>query len=130
MTTEEHHAFRDRPMRPQDLGTLRTVMAADRTLMAWVRTSLSMLSFSFTIYKFLEGMATIKDHPESPQRVGLFLAGAGTLAMVLGVVSFWATLKDLQRTEDFRLGRPSLIMGQIMTVAGIGLFVGIATRLV
>ena len=29
---------------PQDLGTLRTVMAADRTLMAWIRTSLSMLS--------------------------------------------------------------------------------------
>lgn len=130
MTTDDQHDSHHRRMRPEDLGTLRTVMAADRTLMAWVRTSLSMLSFSFTIYKFLEGMTTIKEHPESPQRVGLFLAGAGTLAMVLGVLSFWATLKDLQRTEDFRLGRPSLIMGLIMTAAGVALFIGIATRVV
>lgn len=130
MTTDDHHDAHHRRMRPEDLGTLRTVMAADRTLMAWVRTSLSMLSFSFTIYKFLEGMATIKDHPESPQRVGMFLAGTGTLAMVLGVISYWATLKDLQRTEEFRLGRPSLIIALIMTVAGVALFIGIAGRLV
>ena len=31
-------------------------MAADRTLMAWIRTTLSMISFGFTIYKFLQAM--------------------------------------------------------------------------
>jgi putative membrane protein len=33
-----------------DLGVIRTLMAGDRTLMAWIRTSLSMLSFGYTIY--------------------------------------------------------------------------------
>ena len=119
------------PALPQDLGTMRTIMAADRTLMAWIRTALSLLSFSFTIYKFLEsaGSAT-SAHPESPQRVGLFLAGVGTLSMILGVMSYWGTLKDLQRTEHFRLGRPTLIISAIMTAAGIGLFYGIATRVI
>ena len=45
------------PRLPGDLGELRTIMAADRTLMAWVRTSLSMLSFGFTIYKVLDTAA-------------------------------------------------------------------------
>jgi putative membrane protein len=117
--------------RPSDLGELRTIMAADRTLMAWVRMSLSMLSFGFTIYKFLEGVDQSKlTHPSSPQHVGMFLAALGTAAMVFGTISYWVTLRDLQRIEEFRLGRPVLVMAAIMSVAGVALFVSIATRAV
>ena len=118
------------PALPSDMGTMRTIMAADRTLMAWIRTSLSMLSFGFTIYKFLEGAAQQNMLPRSgtPQDVGLFLAGMGTLSMVLGLFSYWTTLKDLRRTEEFRLGRPSLLIGAIMTIAGVAMFLGIAVR--
>lgn len=45
------------PRLPSDMGEMRTIMAADRTLMAWLRTSLSMLSFGFTIYKVLDTAA-------------------------------------------------------------------------
>ena len=122
----------DRLGLPSDLGAMRTVMAADRTLMAWVRTSLSLLSFGFTIYKFLETAAQQEAlaRPNSPQQVGLFLAGVGTLSMLLGVVSYWTTLKDLQRTEEFRLGRPPLFISLVMLLAGVALFVGIASRVV
>ncbi len=117
---------------PQDLGTLRTVMAADRTLMAWIRTSLSMLSFGFTIYKFLETAAQQGNlaRPESPQRVGLFLVAMGTASMVLGVISYWTTLKELRRTEEFRLGRPTLIVSFVMALAGAALFFSIVARVV
>jgi len=120
------------PALPADLGTMRTVMAADRTLMAWVRTSLSMLSFGFTIYKFLESAAEANQlaRPESPQRVGLFLVAVGVASMVLGLISYWTTLKDLRRTEAFRLGRPTLIIGVVMALAGTVLFAAIAGRLV
>ena len=120
------------PVLPTDMGTMRTIMAADRTLMAWIRTSLSMLSFGFTIYKFLEGAAQQNMLPRSgtPQDVGLFLAGMGTLSMVLGLFSYWTTLKDLRRTEEFRLGRPTLFISLVMTLAGLTLFVGIAGRVV
>ncbi len=117
---------------PSDLGVMRTIMAADRTLMAWIRTSLSMLSFGFTIYKFLETAAKqgALARPESPQRVGLFLVGMGTVAMILGVLSYWTTLKDLQRTEHFRLGRPTLLISLVMTLAGVALFLLIVERVV
>jgi putative membrane protein len=114
------------------LGVKRTIMAADRTLMAWIRTSLSMLSFGFTIYKVLEQAAGkgMLRQSNSPQHVGLFLAGMGTAAMALGTIGYWTTLKDLNRGEEFRLGRPVLVMALIMSIAGIALFIGIADRLV
>lgn len=121
-----------RAARPSDLGLMRTVMAADRTLMAWLRTSLSMLSFGFTIYKFLEAAAE-KDalsRPNSPQQVGLFLAAMGTAAMILGLASYWLTLRELQRTEDFQINRPVLLISFVMALAGVSLFVAIATRIV
>ena len=35
----------------------RTRLAAERSLMAWIRTALSMIAFGFTIYKFLQDVA-------------------------------------------------------------------------
>jgi putative membrane protein len=121
-----------RPMLPSDMGETRTIMAADRTLMAWIRTSLSMLSFGFTIYKFLEGMAQGEGiaRPGSAQHIGMFLCGMGTAAMVLGTWGYWATLRDLCRVEEFRIGRPVLIMALVMSLCGVALFVSIATRIV
>ena len=118
--------------RPSDLGEMRTILAADRTLMAWIRTSLSMLSFGFTIYKFLQTIAAKGEmaHPNSPRQVGLFLAGMGVAAIVLGTFSYWLTLKDLQKVEKFRLGRPVLLMALMMSIAGLALFVSIASKLI
>ena len=117
---------------PSDMGEMRTIMAADRTLMAWIRTSLSMLSFGFTIYKFLQTIAAQgqMEHPNSPQQVGLFLTGMGVAAIVLGTINYWTTLRDLRQVEAFRLGRPVLLMALIMSLAGVALFASIATRLI
>jgi putative membrane protein len=117
---------------PSDMGEMRTIMAADRTLMAWIRTSLSMLSFGFTIYKFLQTIASEgkMDHPSSPQQVGLFLTGMGVAAIVLGTISYWVTLRDLQKIEKFRIGRPVLLMALIMSIAGAASFISIAARLI
>ena len=42
-----------------DLGVMRTMMAADRTLMAWIRTSLSMFTFGYSLYKILQELNDI-----------------------------------------------------------------------
>lgn len=130
VTETPHH---DRPaILPGDLGEVRTIMAADRTLMAWIRTSLSMYSFGFTIYKFLDTMAQHGQlaRSDSPQLVGMFLAGLGTVAVIFGTISYWVTLRDLRRVEAFRLGRPILLMALIMCLTGAALFVSIATRVI
>lgn len=121
-----------RPILPADLGAVRTVLAADRTLMAWLRTSLSMLSFGFTIYKFLEtaAKAGALARPESPQKVGLFLVAMGTGAMVLGVIDYWVTVRHVRKTGAFRLGRSVLFVSLLLAVAGVILFISIVKRAV
>jgi len=120
------------PALPADLGAVRTVLAADRTLMAWLRTSLSMLSFGFAIYKVLEtaARAGALERAESPRRVGLFLVGMGTAAMVLGVIDYWVTIRNIQRAEPFRLARSVLIMSLVLAITGILLFAAIIKRVV
>jgi putative membrane protein len=113
------------------MAVMRTLMGADRTLMAWVRTSLSLLSFGFTIYKVLEGIQeATKSWPRgrTPQDAGLILTLMGTLAMVMGTIEYWQTLKLTRRFKDIRLTRFPMVMAVVMSLAGIVLFLTIATR--
>jgi putative membrane protein len=106
----------------------RTLMAADRSLMAWIRTALSMISFGFTIYKLLQGLAasgTQLANASSPRTMGLFLTGMGTMAMVFGTVEYWYRLQDLRRERELSLLRPSLIIAVLMSLIGLFLFVAI-----
>ena len=114
-----------------ELSQMRTVMSADRTLMAWTRTSLSLLSFSFTIYKVLQSLqeAGKPIHPNAPWAAGLFLAGMGVLAMAMGGVQYFGTIRDLQKYQAFpRFFRMPAIMSMLLLIVGLALIVGIAAR--
>jgi putative membrane protein len=113
------------------LASGRTLMAADRTLMAWLRTALSMISFGFTIYKVLQGFregGAALPHPESPRQIGLFLIGLGTLAMIMGMIEYRGTIKNLQRIGRVRILRPSFFMAMLMSAMGLLLYLGISVR--
>jgi putative membrane protein len=115
-----------------DLAARRTLMAIDRTLMAWLRTALSMISFGFTIYKILqtfqaEGMALPR--ADTPRNIGMFLIGLGTLAIVLGAVEYWVSIRELQHETHVRLVRASFIMALLIAALGIVLFVGVSDRM-
>ena len=114
-----------------DMAASRTLMAADRTLMAWLRTSLSLDSFGFTIYKVLQGLAqggVILRHSDTPRTVGLFMTGMGTLAMLMGTVEYAQALKDLHTYVELTLLRPAFIMAVLMSIMGLALFFIIFTK--
>ena len=114
------------------MAATRTLMAADRTLMSWVRTSLSMDSFGFTIYKVLEGFqqaGRVLPRDETPRNVGLFLTALGTVAMVMGTLEYVQTIRTLRRFQAIRLARPSLVMALVMSTGGVLLFFGIIANL-
>jgi putative membrane protein len=109
------------------------MMAADRTLMAWVRTTLALLSFSFTIYNIFEQLPVLADRPRaivSGRDVGLILAALGTFAIVAGTVEYWHTLKMLRQLQHFKLTRPALAIAFMMSFLGVGRLVIIGARMI
>ncbi|MGG5890076.1 YidH family protein [Falsiroseomonas sp. HC035] len=114
------------------LSTLRTIMSADRTLMAWVRTSLSLQSFGFTIYKVLQGFVVEGQvvSPTLPMRVGLVLSFASVLAMIMGILEYRHTLQMLDVERVLRLGRLTVLLALLISLTGVVLFIAIAARLV
>ena len=128
---DQSHDNRRMPPR-RNLGAMRTMMAADRTLMAWIRTALSLLSFGFTIYKILQEVekSVSIPHDNSPRNIGLLLAVAGTMAMIMGTIEYWQTLHQLRQDHRYWYLRPTLIMAALMSISGVALMGGILTRLI
>lgn len=69
------------------LAAHRTRMASERTLMAWIRTSISMITFGFTIAKFAQAaeqggfLKGTSIHASAPVRLGYTLVIGATLAL-------------------------------------------------
>lgn len=82
------------------LSWQRSDLANLRTLLAWARTSVSMIGFGFTIYNFyrgfLEDLATA-GRADAARNLGLALGAAGTVAMVVAVWNYRAVNRSLAR---------------------------------
>ena len=84
-----------------DLAMDRTVFAAERTLMAWIRTSFSMIGFGFTIYNFLksfQGEPGFRMARHGPRNFGMALIGLGTASLIVAIIQHANYMKQCRRT--------------------------------
>jgi putative membrane protein len=115
------------------LSLTRTRLAGERTLMSWIRTAFSMISFGFTIGKFLEYLNT---QPGGDTRIGEGRT-LPTLLIVLGLISLLVGCWEYRhlvvhlRTRTGERTRPSAVGVIAVLVALIGLlaFVGLFVRI-
>lgn len=126
------HERADQPMDATLMAVTRTVMAADRSLMAWVRTGLSLISFGFTIYKFLEysreqviASGKIMPGVSSPKLVGLFMVGMGVISLIFGIIENIHNVKLLTGQYNFRRTRYALFMAVILSIFGLFLLLAV-----
>jgi putative membrane protein len=93
----EEPRFVVKPSPETHFSWLRTRMSAERTLMSWVRTAISLIGFGFTIFQFLERLNTMPgaqpaEHPNAPWIFGLALIGSGTIALIIALWEYrWAS---------------------------------------
>lgn len=88
-----------------DLNDPRVFFAAERTLLAWNRTSLTLMAFGFVVERF--GLFLHMLAPQTPQHlergisfwVGLGFILLGSLMAVLAVIQYRRVLRTLKPVE-------------------------------
>jgi putative membrane protein len=113
---------------------IRTSLSAERTLMAWNRTSLSLIGFGFTIYQFFEKFQEATagpnaPHPEAPRILGLALIGVGTIGTLIALFQYWQ-IKQYLRGDEFKPnGERAGLPGWSLTllVAAFSAVIGVVT---
>ena len=99
----------------------RTRLAHERTLMAWVRTATSLISFGFTIYKFFQGMSDSQQLAGPHRLVGprgfaLVMIGLGVGSLVLATIQHRAEMKALNEHYS-QYGPPPRSTSQVVASA-------------
>ena len=121
------------PKLADTLAIERTRMAADRTLMGWIRTALSLIGFGFTIFKFLESiqsreLASQAIGEQSPRVIGLTLVSLGIFSLVFACLHHLKYIKMLKSDEPYRPWDLSLVVAALIGLLGLAIMVSMILR--
>lgn len=114
-----------------ELAKERNRAAEERTLMAWIRTALSLIGFGFGIDRIVAAIDQSLGGAVNPIRLtrilGLSFVALGTFAMLYAALDHREQLKRIQRNDLIYLHRhsPSLVVAYVLALLGTVAFVGI-----
>jgi putative membrane protein len=103
-------------------------LAAERTLLAWVRTGLAMMGFGFVVARFgmfMNEMATAQNLPARASTgvshwIGGVLVLLGVVVTALAAVWHVRLIRRLERGEPYRPSAWSLAVVVALLLAGLG----------
>ena len=113
------------PTKPDStqLAFSRTWLAHERTLMAWVRTAASMISFGFTIYKFFDfdsGRGTKATRGLlTPRGFAVILVLIGQLSLFAATLQHRKAIRQIAPHLEERQHSLAELVAGIMSVFGI-----------
>ncbi|NJK38034.1 MAG: DUF202 domain-containing protein [Oscillatoriales cyanobacterium RM1_1_9] len=105
-----------------ELAKERNRAAEERTLMAWIRTCLSMISFGFGIDRIVSAILSFQEVADTvnPLRLsrilGLSFIGLGVFAMLAASIDHQRELRHIQHSGDY-LYNPRISLGLTVAIA-------------
>jgi len=80
----------------------RTNLAHERTLMSWIRTAISLITFGFTIYKFFQLELELENHPRlhdiiGPRQFAILMISIGLFSLMGATIQYRVHRNDLRR---------------------------------
>jgi putative membrane protein len=107
------------------LAKERNRAAAERTLMAWIRTCLSLISFGFGLDKIIAAINAnnLSNHGRAELSVRLVAVGfvlTGILAMLAATAQHRQMLLRLRRDDFVYCEKPSIALATAISIALIG----------
>jgi putative membrane protein len=109
----------------------RVRFAAERTLLAWIRTGLALMGFGFVVARFglfLREIAAARQVTPRPSSglslwIGTALAVLGICVTLLAAFQHWRILQRLSRGEDYIAPAWSLglAVAGVMAILGVGI---------
>ena len=114
-----------------ELAKERNRAAEERTLMAWIRTCLSLISFGFGIERIVSVLysqvGSIVDPLRLSRILGFSFVALGTLAMFLAALDYRHQLHRIQRNDLVYASRqsPTIFVAYLLALLGCFALVGI-----
>jgi len=120
------------PLNSNQMAMDRTRLAHERTLMAWVRTATSLISFGFTIYKFFqylqEKSSPATDRIFGPREFALIMIGIGLLALLFATVQHRRDMVSLRAQYPGVPYSLAAVLAGLLSILGVVAFVAVVFR--
>ena len=140
---QPQHRFEVHVTSDSHFGWIRTRLGVERTMMSWVRTSVSLIGFGFTIVQFFEHLGAM-DHvahaarPQAPRYLGLALIASGIAALLVSIWQYrwinnylWSPdFEPIAGVKKAPIQTPLLGTAVILILIGLFAFFAVLTRAV
>ena len=114
-----------------ELAFDRTRAAHERTMMAWIRTATSLITFGFTIYKFFQIEAPAHEQQNrliGPRGFAFILVSIGLFSLILATPEHRQNIRTLGARYAGKKRSLAVLVGALISILGILALVAIIFR--
>src|SRR5262249_54924819 len=116
-----------------ELARIRTLLALDTTLLAWIRTSLTLIAFGFTLASFVRDLIAKGylrgDDPEYPRNLGISMMALGVAGLLGGALDYVRSVRRVGTGVAMSVWSASLVVTLLVVLISVLLTANLLSHL-